>query len=204
MEEKTSHLDSASDVVAHSKGSQFSAEKAISKTVLAKMDVRLLPVLTIIYLLSFLDRTNVGNARVAGMQKDLNMTNIQIVGPDRMLPSMLTLWGIVTTLQAFAIVKMQGVGGKPGWAWLFFLEGLFSVLFGVLSFFLLPRSVDRASFLQPVEREEIMAQLKNEGTVDDEADVFSWKEVGQAFLLPQVQFIAGIFLFAGVILSSLA
>ncbi|KAG6919693.1 hypothetical protein DXG01_002639 [Tephrocybe rancida] len=115
-----------------------------------------------------------------------------------------SLSGAFGGLLAFAIVKMQGVGGKPGWAWLFILEGLFSVVFGILSFFLLPRSVQQASFLGPLEKEEILAQLRREGTVNEETDVFSWKEVGQAFLLPQVLFVAGIFLFAGIILASLA
>ena len=99
---------------------------------------------------------------------------------------------------------MQGLGGKPGWAWLFFLEGLFSVLFGILSFFLLPRSVERASFLQLSEKEKINEWLRREGMINPEADGFSWEEVGRAFLLPQVLLVSGVFLFAGVILSSLS
>jgi hypothetical protein len=73
------------------------------------------------------DRSNISNARVAGLQTDLKMTNkqysialtvtyvpyiaaelpsnllLKIVGPNLMLPTMLTLWGVVTTLQG--IVK---------------------------------------------------------------------------------------------------
>lgn len=39
-----------------------------------KMDLRLLPILTILYLLSFLDRSNVGNAKIEGLTKDLGMS----------------------------------------------------------------------------------------------------------------------------------
>ncbi|KAG6855414.1 hypothetical protein H0H87_003314 [Tephrocybe sp. NHM501043] len=115
-----------------------------------------------------------------------------------------SLSGAFGGLLAFGILKMDGVGGKPGWAWLFFLEGMFSVVFGVLSFFLLPRSVERATFLASSEKDEILVQLRHEGTLNDEADAFSWKEVGRALFLPQVLFILAIFLFAGTILASLS
>jgi sugar phosphate permease len=38
-----------------------------------KVDLWLIPWLSLLYLLSFLDRTNIGNARLAGLEKDLNM-----------------------------------------------------------------------------------------------------------------------------------
>jgi hypothetical protein len=43
------------------------------KALLRKLDYRLLPPLTILYLLSFLDRSNVGNARLEGMADEINM-----------------------------------------------------------------------------------------------------------------------------------
>lgn len=45
--------------------------------VLRKVDWRLLPVLTLLYVLSFLDKGNIGNAKVAGMNDDLNLTGQQ-------------------------------------------------------------------------------------------------------------------------------
>lgn len=39
-----------------------------------KVDLWLLPWLCLLYLLSFLDRTNIGNARLAGLEGDLNMS----------------------------------------------------------------------------------------------------------------------------------
>lgn len=41
---------------------------------LRKLDSTLLPFLALLYLLSFLDRANIGNAKLAGLEKDLNMT----------------------------------------------------------------------------------------------------------------------------------
>lgn len=70
-------------------------DEALEKRVWLKLDFYLLPVVAILYLLSFLvrncrynvcilrtyqryqDRTNVGNARIAGLQSDLHMTNHQ-------------------------------------------------------------------------------------------------------------------------------
>lgn len=45
--------------------------------VLRKMDVRLIPMLSILYLLAFLDRGNIGNAKIEGLLGDLNLTGQQ-------------------------------------------------------------------------------------------------------------------------------
>lgn len=42
-----------------------------------KVDYRLLPMLTLLYVLAFLDRGNIGNAKIAGMMEDLNLTGGQ-------------------------------------------------------------------------------------------------------------------------------
>lgn len=44
------------------------------KALLRKLDRKLLPALTLLYLLSFLDRSNVANARVEGLVVDLHMS----------------------------------------------------------------------------------------------------------------------------------
>ena len=41
------------------------------------MDLRLIPMLALLYLLSFLDRGNIGNAKIAGMQDDLSLSGHQ-------------------------------------------------------------------------------------------------------------------------------
>lgn len=45
--------------------------------ILRKVDYRLVPMLTLLYLLAFLDRGNIGNAKVAGMNEDLNLTGTE-------------------------------------------------------------------------------------------------------------------------------
>jgi hypothetical protein len=45
--------------------------------VLRKMDIRLIPMLSALYLLAFLDRGNIGNAKIEGLVEDLNMTGPQ-------------------------------------------------------------------------------------------------------------------------------
>ncbi|KAI0090075.1 MFS general substrate transporter [Irpex rosettiformis] len=214
-----------------------------------KMDCFVLPIVTSIFFLCFLDRGNVGNARIAGLQKDLNMSNYQYslaltitvipyvlieipsnlwlkrIGPNIVLPLMTVLWGIATTLQgtvtsyggliacrffiglfegglspgcmlylssfyprrqlqlrisiyftaptiagafsgllASAILHMDGIGGKPGWAWVFILEGLFTILFGLCTFFILPRTPSHVPFLTPEEKAYVARVLHDENT----------------------------------------
>jgi hypothetical protein len=45
--------------------------------ILHKIDYRLLPILALLYLLTFLDKGNIGNAKVAGMAEDLHLTGTQ-------------------------------------------------------------------------------------------------------------------------------
>jgi hypothetical protein len=47
------------------------------KKVLRKMDLHIMPMLTILYLLSFLDRGNIGNAKIEGLSDSLHLTGAQ-------------------------------------------------------------------------------------------------------------------------------
>lgn len=47
------------------------------KKILRKMDLHLIPMLALLYLLSFLDRGNIGNAKIEGLQETLGMTGAQ-------------------------------------------------------------------------------------------------------------------------------
>jgi MFS family permease len=101
--------------------SRFSA--AQTKALLRKMDAHLLPFLALLYLLSFLDRTNIGNAKLDTLEKDLGMTgkwdyNIAVsvffpfyvaaeipsnlamkrFRPSIWIPCIMLAWGICTTL----------------------------------------------------------------------------------------------------------
>lgn len=56
-----------------------------TKKLLRKCDKALLPFLALLYLLSFLDRTNIGNAKLAKLEQDLKMEgldyNVCCTGP---------------------------------------------------------------------------------------------------------------------------
>ncbi|KAK1225609.1 hypothetical protein PQX77_011436 [Marasmius sp. AFHP31] len=100
--------------------SSLSSEQ--ERRLLRKLDLRLLPGLVILYLLSFLDRSNVANARLEGLTDDLHMTGnqyltsltlyfvgyvlfeipcniiLKLTTPKIWLPTLTLLWGVVATL----------------------------------------------------------------------------------------------------------
>ena len=78
---------------------------------------------------------------------------------------------------------------------MFIIEGLFTVLFGLVSFILLPRSPQTTRLFTPKEREYVVRVLQEDITSDDE--VFSWGEVRRAFVLPHVIMLAITFFFSG-------
>lgn len=51
------------------------------RRVLRKLDTRLVLFVALLYMMSFLDRSNIGNAKVAGMTDDLNLSSNQSVNP---------------------------------------------------------------------------------------------------------------------------
>ncbi|KAH9840889.1 MFS general substrate transporter, partial [Rhodofomes roseus] len=231
------------------------------RRVLRKLDLRLLPIATVLYLLAYLDRTNVGNAKIAGMTTDLGLTGVQFnlisasfyipycslevpanVGlkyfrPSRWIPFIMTCWGIVVVctafvknfagllvirlllgacesglwpglsfwlalwypreaqaqrfaiyvaatnlsgafggLLAYAIEKMNGIGGLAGWSWIFLLEGLVTVIIAVSSALVMQDFPDTATFLSSEERTWLLDTLKKD-------TVSSSKELKHKFLV---------------------
>ncbi|KAJ7611763.1 major facilitator superfamily domain-containing protein [Roridomyces roridus] len=131
--EKVSPVDLEKHVDSSSVGSdQAVVDPQLEARVWGKLDLWILPVVAMFYLLSFLDRTNIGNAKVAGLLKDLDMTPrqysialtvtyvpyiaaelpsnllLKTVGANRMLPTMITLWGVVTACQG-AVTSYGGL-----------------------------------------------------------------------------------------------
>lgn len=47
------------------------------RALLRKIDFRIVPVMALLYLLSFLDRTNIGNANLFGLSTNLNLQGLQ-------------------------------------------------------------------------------------------------------------------------------
>jgi CCR4-NOT transcriptional regulation complex NOT5 subunit len=52
--------------------SRFTKEE--EEAVIRKLDWHLMPLIFVLYSLSVLDRSNLGNAKIAGMQKDINIS----------------------------------------------------------------------------------------------------------------------------------
>jgi MFS family permease len=64
-EDKVGSVDQEGDI-------QYYKNYDIS-AIIRKMDLRILPVMSALYLMSFLDRTNIGNAKIAGLATDLKL-----------------------------------------------------------------------------------------------------------------------------------
>lgn len=65
-------------------------------------------------------------------------------------------------LSGWIMGTFQDVYGMRNWQWLFLLEGLPSVLLGVMTFWLLPDSVEKASWLSKEEKESVLQELKKD------------------------------------------
>jgi len=57
---------------------------------------------------------------------------------------------------------MDGFGGKPGWAWIFLLEGLVTIVAGFLSFWIIQDFPDSAKFLTNAERTVVVRRLQSD------------------------------------------
>lgn len=96
--------------------------RGMTKRILWKLDSNILPPLALLWLANFIDRSNIGNARIAGLEKDTHLVGNQFnvlltlfyvtyvlvevpsnivlkkMQPNRWIPLLVFLWGIVTIL----------------------------------------------------------------------------------------------------------
>jgi MFS family permease len=61
----------------HSEQEAHDIDAAAERSLVWKCDIHIVPVLFVLYALSFLDRINIGNAKIQGLMKELNMTGTQ-------------------------------------------------------------------------------------------------------------------------------
>ena len=66
-------LGAQSELEAATQPHQRHVVPEIERRVIRKMDFRIVPLVSALYVLAFLDRSNIGNARIAGMRKDLKL-----------------------------------------------------------------------------------------------------------------------------------
>ena len=139
-----------------------SIDPNLERRVLRKLDIHLTPLTMVLYLVSFLDRSNIGNARIAGMSDDLDLTGDRydwlltifyisyilfefqalawkIFPPHRWAAFMVFGWGLVSSVQA-------GIHTWGAAMALRFLMGVFEAGYGpgipyLLSFFYLRREL---------------------------------------------------------------
>ncbi|RDB23798.1 hypothetical protein Hypma_008967 [Hypsizygus marmoreus] len=237
------------------------------RKLMRKIDIALIPWLALLYLLSFLDRTSIGNAKLYNLTGDLHMTDKQYLltltifffsyaifevpsnvflkrlRPSIWLSAMMLLWGVMMTVQglvhdfgglmgmrwmlgvfeaglfpgvnyylscwykrsefgiraaiffsaasvsgafggllAAAISKMDGIGGKPAWAWIFILEGLATVLAGVASFWIIQDFPDTARFLTEAERTVVVRRLQGDDQFSAAGEQLKMKYIWQSLL----------------------
>lgn len=234
-------IDLSDDPDAHLTASE---RTDIDRKLVWRLDKKLMPWLCFLYLLAFLDRTNIGNAKIAGLTHDLRLTTasynatltiffvsyaifepltnilLKRYRPSIFIPIIMILWGASMLgmgfihnwsglmaarwflglteaglfpgvnyylscwykrsefglraavffsaaalsgsfggLLAAAIENMHGIGGKPGWAWIFILEGILTVVVGILSFWFVYDFPDEAKFLSDQDRQRVIRRL---------------------------------------------
>ena len=84
-------------------------------------------------------------------------------------------------LLAAAIENMHGLGGRPGWAWIFILEGILTTLFGFASVWFVHDFPDLATFLSEQDRARVIRRLKEDQQSSAEHEQFQMKYVWLAF-----------------------
>ena len=95
-------------------------------------------------------------------------------------------------LLAAAISLMDGIGGKAGWAWIFILEGLATIVVAIISYWMVFDFPDKAHFLSEDDRRRVIRRLKLDGQSSAEheefkmdyfwASVKDWKTWAFAFI----------------------
>ncbi|KAI9872441.1 MAG: hypothetical protein M1830_001614 [Pleopsidium flavum] len=250
-----------------------------------KIDLHVVPILLIMFLLAYLDRSNLGNARIEGLEKELHMkgtdynvasmifylsyvlfevpSNIMLkkFSPSTWLSTIMFLWGEQTLplvaytwairsyadtsdrnlcnvsrtypdlswfsslsifhrrclylmsmyyrrfelqrrltllfasgivagafsgLLAYALAKMDHLGGYAGWRWIFIIEGLVTIVISAAAKFIIADWPEDAKFLSAEEKARLLKRLEgdaNRGVAKmDRVDrpalkriVFDWK-----------------------------
>ncbi|KAH6650432.1 major facilitator superfamily domain-containing protein [Chaetomium tenue] len=237
----------------------------VERRLLWKLDWILMPWLCFLYLLAFLDRTNIGNAKIAGLFDDLDLTvpsynatltiffvsyalfepltNILLkrLRPSIFIPIIMILWGASMLgmgfvrnwsglmaarwflglteaglfpgvnyylscwykrsefgvraaiffsaaaisgsfggLLAAAIEQMDGLGGIDGWAWIFIIEGLLTIVVGVISFWMVHDFPDEARFLSDDDRARVVLRLRMDQQASANHETFQMSYLWQA------------------------
>jgi len=83
-------------------------------------------------------------------------------------------------LLAAAISNMNGVAGRTGWSWIFILEGLFTILCAIASFWIVQDFPETAKFLTVTERVFVIRRLRADMQFSAGGEQFKVKSVWQS------------------------
>lgn len=72
-----------------------------------------------------------------------------------------------------ALLELHGWMGRPGWFWMFVIEGLPAVVIGIFAFFWLDDSPEKARFLTAEEKKALTEQLASENAKTETTSVLS-------------------------------
>ncbi|KAG8219182.1 MFS general substrate transporter [Butyriboletus roseoflavus] len=92
-----------------------------------------------------------------------------------------TVAGAFSGLLAFGIGYMGGVGHLEGWSWIFIIEGLLTVVVGLIAFFVIVDFPSTATFLTPKERAYLVWRKKYDNSSVGEEEHFALRHVIAAF-----------------------
>ena len=245
---------------------QAPIDPALNRRITNQFDKHIVPWLFGLWLLAFIDRSNIGNARIDGLAEDLKLDGdkfnialtifyvpyilidvpsnwvVKYFGAGRYLPGLLISWGIVGMCTGFTksysgllacrfflglceggllggmilylsmfyrrhemlfrigmfycAAPLSGAfggllatglaeihhAGYNRWPWIFIVEGIITILYGMLAIFFLPATPSESLFLSEPERNAAIHRMTldahgaNEAS-RVEAEVFSWRWV---------------------------
>ncbi|KAI5819378.1 major facilitator superfamily domain-containing protein [Pyronema omphalodes] len=258
-DDSTGKSDGEVEMVTPTGGSEY--ERKLVK----KLDKHIVPVVIMLYLLSFLDRVNIGSARLYHMESDLGMVGnqyqlavsilfvtyiafelpgnlvIKKITPRYYISFITVAWGIIATLTgivqsyagllvcrlllgaveaglfpgltlyltffytktelalrigylfvsaalagacggllAYAIGYMDGIAGQSGWRWILIIEGIPTIIMGVVTFFALADDPETAPYLTEEERAFAVSRMSREAEATKEAKEFRWEDAMKA------------------------
>lgn len=61
-----------------------------------------------------------------------------------------------------ALLEMHGFLEHPGWYWMFIIEGILAIIAGFATFIYLDNNIEKATFLNDIEKQTLLAQLASE------------------------------------------
>ncbi|KAK2034842.1 major facilitator superfamily transporter [Colletotrichum zoysiae] len=241
-------------------------DAAAEKKIVRKLDMHIIPLVMLLYLFSFLDRVNIGNARLYNLERDLDLQGnqfqvavsilfvtyivfevpsnlvLKLFTPCRWIAFITVSWGVIATLTglvnsygaliacrlllgaveaglfpglnvyltffyskhelalrvgylfvsaaiagglggllAYGIGHMEGVSGMSGWRWIMIIEGLPTVVIGVVTYFALPNDAASAYFLTDEEKAIMARRRGREYGNTSSAQEFSREDMFKAF-----------------------